>query len=120
MKGRAYVMIFFFWALLTIITPMLVSWSQALKGNILNIKLHLLVKKVNDSGPRRMMGYSAEMILTREIVERLEEEVELMMKPSMAPAPEDSSVLPSKNQTSKGINQQEGSVTKHKPPMSLR
>ena len=73
-----------------------------------------------DSGPRRMMGYSAEMILTREIVERLEEEVELMMKPSMAPAPEDSSVLPSKNQTSKGINQQEGSVTKHKPPMSLR
>lgn len=32
MKGRAYVMIFFFWALLTIITPMLVSWSQALKN----------------------------------------------------------------------------------------
>ncbi|KAG2276885.1 hypothetical protein Bca4012_042869 [Brassica carinata] len=109
MKGRAYVMIFFFWALLTIITPMLVSWSQALKEH-----------NKKDSGPRRMMGYSAEMILTREIVERLEEEVELMMKPSMAPAPEDSSVLPSKNQTSKGINQQEGSVTKHKPPMSLR
>jgi hypothetical protein len=32
MKGRAYVMIFFFWALLTIITPMLVSWSQSLKN----------------------------------------------------------------------------------------
>ncbi|CDY52370.1 hypothetical protein IGI04_034758 [Brassica rapa subsp. trilocularis] len=109
MKGRAYVMIFFFWALLTIITPMLVSWSQALKEH-----------NKKDSGPRRMMGYSAEMFLTREIVERLEEEVELMMKPSMAPAPEDSSVLPSKNQTSKRINQQEGSVTKHKHPMSLR
>ncbi|KAJ0252525.1 Transmembrane protein [Hirschfeldia incana] len=110
MKGRAYVMIFFFWALLTIITPMLVSWSQALKEH-----------NKKDSGPRRMMGYSAEMFLTREIVERLEEEEQLlMMKPSMAPTPEDSPVLPSKNQTSKPIKQQEGSVTKHKHPMSLR
>ncbi|KAF8049301.1 hypothetical protein N665_2246s0009 [Sinapis alba] len=108
MKGRAYVMIFFFWALLTIITPMLVSWSQALKEH-----------NKKDSGPRRMMGYSAEMVLTREIVERLEEEEELMMKPSMAPTPEDLPVLPSMNRTSTRIRQQERSVTKHKHPMRL-
>lgn len=65
------------------------------------------------------MGHSVEMFLTREIVERLEEE-ELMMEPSMAPTPEDNPVLPSKNQTSKRIKQQEGSVTKHKHPMSSR
>lgn len=41
---------------------------------------------IKDSGPRRMMGYSAEMRLTGEIVNRLEEE-ELMMEPSMAPMP---------------------------------
>ncbi|CAH8390764.1 unnamed protein product [Eruca vesicaria subsp. sativa] len=109
MKGRAYVMIFFFWALLTIITPMLVSWSQALKEH-----------KKKDSGPRRMMGYSAEMVLTREIVERLEEKEELKMNQSMAPTPEDRPILPSTNQTSTRIKQQERSVTKHKHPMSLR
>ncbi|KAF8091856.1 hypothetical protein N665_0433s0023 [Sinapis alba] len=108
MKGRAYVMIFFFWALLTIITPMLVSWSQALKER----------NKKDYSGPRRMMGYSAEMVLTREIVQRLEEE-ELMIKPSIAPTPEDRPVLPSMNQTSTQIKQQERSVTKHKHPMRL-
>ncbi|ESQ44803.1 hypothetical protein EUTSA_v10003407mg [Eutrema salsugineum] len=106
MKGRAYVMIFFFWALLTIITPMLVSWSQALKEH-----------KTKDSGPRRMMGYSAEMYSTIEFVDRLEEE-EMTMEPSMAPTPEDSRVLPSTNQTLKLIKQQQGS--KHKHPMSLR
>ncbi|CAN8287628.1 unnamed protein product [Cochlearia groenlandica] len=83
MKGRAYVMIFFFWALLTIITPMLVSWSQSLKED-----------QIKDSGPRRMMGYSIEMQLKRGFVARLEEE-ELMMEPSMAPTPEDNHVMPS-------------------------
>ncbi|CAH2046641.1 unnamed protein product [Thlaspi arvense] len=105
MKGRAYVMIFFFWALLTIITPMLVSWSQALKE-----------QKIKDSGPRRMMGYSEKLYSTREFVDRLEEE-ELMMEPSMAPTPED---MPSINQTLKRIIQEEGPATKHKHPMSLR
>ncbi|KAF8096207.1 hypothetical protein N665_0316s0048 [Sinapis alba] len=109
MKGRAYVMIFFFWALLTIITPMLVSWSQALKEN-----------KRKDSGPRRMMRYSSEILLTREFVNRLEEEG-LMMDPSMAPTPEDNPGMPSINQTTLRIIQQEGLVTKRSShPMSLR
>ncbi|CAA7041673.1 unnamed protein product [Microthlaspi erraticum] len=104
MKGRAYVMIFFFWALLTIITPMLVSWSQALKEH-----------KIKDSGPRRMMGYSVEMYLTREI-----EEEELVMEPSMAPTPEESLVLPSTNQTSMRIKQEEGLVTNETQPIRLQ
>ncbi|KAL0693102.1 hypothetical protein Bca4012_060282 [Brassica carinata] len=88
MKPRAYVMIFFFWALLTIITPILVSWSQALKEH-----------KMKDAGPRRMMRYSSEMRLTREFVNLLEDEG-LMMDPSMAPTPEDNPVMLSTNQTS--------------------
>lgn len=50
--------------------------------------------KIKDSGPRRMLGYSVEIHLTREI-----EEEELVMEPSMAPTPEESLVLPSTNQT---------------------
>ncbi|KAK6939483.1 hypothetical protein RJ641_029014 [Dillenia turbinata] len=34
MNGRAYVLIFFFWAVLTIITPTLILWSASAKANL--------------------------------------------------------------------------------------
>ncbi|XP_010523599.1 PREDICTED: uncharacterized protein LOC104801916 [Tarenaya hassleriana] len=78
MRGRAYVMIFFFWALLTIITPMLVAWSDSLKHSPLSQG-----NKYGESGPRRMMGY-VEMNLEREEARKIEE-----VGPSSAPTPED-------------------------------
>jgi hypothetical protein len=108
-------MIFFFWALLTIITPMLVSWSQSLKN--LPPLSNDQEQKIKDSGPRRMMGYSEEMHLAQEFVSHVEEE-KLMMEPSMAPTPEDNHVMPSLS--SLRIKQQEGLVAKRAHPMRLR
>ncbi|KAL1198712.1 hypothetical protein V5N11_002976 [Cardamine amara subsp. amara] len=116
MKGRAYVMIFFFWALLTIITPMLVSWSQSLKT--LPQVSDEQEQKIKDNSPRRMMGYSEEMHLAREFLSHIEEE-KLMMEPSMAPTPEDHNpVVPSLSFVR--VKQQEGLVTKHAHLMSSR
>ncbi|XP_023645978.1 uncharacterized protein LOC17877169 [Capsella rubella] len=116
MKARAYVMIFFFWALLTIITPMLVSWSQSLK-TLPSIPDDHQEQKIKDSSPRRMMGYSEEMHLAQEIVHRVEEE-KLVMEPSMAPTPEDNPVMPSLSFPR--FKEHEGLVTKDTHLMSLR
>ncbi|XP_010442118.1 PREDICTED: uncharacterized protein LOC104725197 [Camelina sativa] len=115
MKGRAYVMIFFFWALLTIITPMLISWSQSLKN--LPTLSDDQEKKIKESSPRRMMGYTEEMHLAQEFVSRVEEE-KLVMEPSMAPTPEDKPVMPSLSFAR--LEQHEGLVAKDAHPMSLR
>ncbi|EFH39996.1 hypothetical protein ARALYDRAFT_494743 [Arabidopsis lyrata subsp. lyrata] len=115
MKGRAYVMIFFFWALLTIITPMLVSWSQALKN--LPPLSHDQEQKIKDTSPRRMMGYTEEMHLAQEFVSHIKEE-KLMMVPSMAPTPEDNPVTLSLPFLRK--KQQDGLVVERAHPIRLQ
>ncbi|KAG9449683.1 hypothetical protein H6P81_009648 [Aristolochia fimbriata] len=54
MSGRAFVLIFLFWALLTLITPTLVSWSSAARSN-LESKANL---EGSEQRARRMIAYA--------------------------------------------------------------
>ncbi|XP_057975729.1 uncharacterized protein LOC131163045 [Malania oleifera] len=52
MSGRAFVLIFFFWAVLTVITPTLILWSESAKPSSV-----LDGKKNEGATARKMMGY---------------------------------------------------------------
>ncbi|KAJ8641390.1 hypothetical protein MRB53_018084 [Persea americana] len=52
MNGRVFVLIFFFWALLAIITPTLVLWSASAKPSLGTIDERTIDIKV-----KRMMSY---------------------------------------------------------------
>ncbi|GLT92101.1 hypothetical protein SLE2022_099580 [Rubroshorea leprosula] len=51
MTGRTYVLIFFFWAALTIITPTLVLWSESIKTEV-----ELNGEKGNRLKDRKLIG----------------------------------------------------------------
>ncbi|XVF63828.1 hypothetical protein PTKIN_Ptkin09bG0117900 [Pterospermum kingtungense] len=57
MTGRTYVVIFFFWAALTIITPTLVLWSESSKPN-----LELNGEKSEGIKNRKMIGYGVKQV----------------------------------------------------------
>ncbi|XVE69857.1 hypothetical protein DITRI_Ditri10aG0025200 [Diplodiscus trichospermus] len=57
MNGRAYVVIFFFWAALTIITPTLVLWSESSKPN-----LELNGQRSEGIKDRKMIGYGVKQV----------------------------------------------------------
>ncbi|XVE94686.1 hypothetical protein REPUB_Repub02eG0030400 [Reevesia pubescens] len=57
MNGRTYVVIFFFWAALTIITPTLILWSESSKPN-----LELNGEKSEGIKDRKMIGYGMKQV----------------------------------------------------------
>ncbi|CAN1127000.1 hypothetical protein LINPERHAP2_LOCUS3756 [Linum perenne] len=56
MGDRTFVVIFFFWAALTIVTPMLVLLSESSKPS--SLLSHAVVENTEAVTPRKMMGYS--------------------------------------------------------------
>ncbi|CAL1355842.1 unnamed protein product [Linum trigynum] len=59
MGDRTFLVIFFFWAALTIVTPMLVLLSESSKQSLL-LSNGDVVQNAEVVKPRKMMGYEAE------------------------------------------------------------
>ncbi|CAK7346348.1 unnamed protein product [Dovyalis caffra] len=88
MSGRIFLVIFFFWALLAIVTPTLVLLSESSKPDLDShgkecFDMYMLVEKIEGLlKPRRMMGYFEKQ-------QRIEEEIALALQtPTPAPVPE--------------------------------
>ncbi|KAI5596901.1 hypothetical protein BDE02_02G032400 [Populus trichocarpa] len=79
MTGRIFLVIFFFWALLAIVTPTLVLLSESSKPYLdLNVE-----KKGGVLKPRRMMGYLEKQPRIEEIAL-----ASILQAPTPAPEPE--------------------------------
>ncbi|EOY14799.1 Uncharacterized protein TCM_034070 [Theobroma cacao] len=57
MEGRTFVVIFFFWAALTVITPTLVLWSESSKP-----ELEFNGQKSEGIKDRKMIGYAVKQV----------------------------------------------------------
>ncbi|KDP38525.1 hypothetical protein JCGZ_04450 [Jatropha curcas] len=78
MSERTFVVIFFFWAALTIVTPTLILLSESSKPD-----LHSNVDKLGGVlNPRRMMGYAEKQAMTTIVPSAAIE------APTPSPAPE--------------------------------
>ncbi|XP_052306226.1 uncharacterized protein LOC127904960 isoform X1 [Populus trichocarpa] len=82
MTGRIFLVIFFFWALLAIVTPTLVLLSESSKP-YLDLNDVAVEKKGGVLKPRRMMGYLEKQPRIEEIAL-----ASILQAPTPAPEPE--------------------------------